>query len=103
MPLQLSLALTGSVAAAMSLEDPYDNSGLDGIFVGEVFSEVEQVPRHKARLPAWFWLSFPSQMFGRLGGVSKLLWKASKACYFSQQRSASKKEARYCLERQMSI
>ena len=41
--LQLSLALTASAAVALSLEDPFDNSGVDGIFVGEAFSEVEQV------------------------------------------------------------
>ncbi len=41
--LQLSIALVGVLNLALSLEDPFDNSGMDGIFIDEALYEVEQV------------------------------------------------------------
>lgn len=37
----IQLALTGTLNAALALEDPFDNDGLDGIFIDEQLYEVE--------------------------------------------------------------
>ena len=40
---QLALALVVLLNAAISLEDPFDNVGLDGIYIDEAWSDVQQV------------------------------------------------------------
>ena len=40
---QLALALVVLLNAAVSLEDPFDNVGLDGIYIDEAWSDVQQV------------------------------------------------------------
>lgn len=40
---QSELALVTLLNAAMALEDPFDNLGLDGIYLDEALYEVEQV------------------------------------------------------------
>jgi hypothetical protein len=42
--LQLNLATVGVLHTAIALEDPFDNQGLDGIYVDEALFEAEQVP-----------------------------------------------------------
>ena len=44
-PAQLALALVALLNAAISLEDPFDNVGLDGIYTDEAWSDVQQVSR----------------------------------------------------------
>ncbi len=39
----VQISLTGLMNVAMSLEDPFDNSGMDGVFIDEQLYEVEQV------------------------------------------------------------
>lgn len=39
----IQLALTGTLNAALALEDPFDNDGLDGIFIDEQLYEVEML------------------------------------------------------------
>ena len=41
--LQLNLALVGLLNVSLALEDPFDNQGLDGIYVDEALFEAEQV------------------------------------------------------------
>ena len=41
--MQLALALVVLLNAAISLEDPFDNVGLDGIYIDEAWSDVQQV------------------------------------------------------------
>ncbi len=41
--IQLALALVVLLNAAISLEDPFDNVGLDGIYIDEAWSDVQQV------------------------------------------------------------
>ena len=41
--LQMHLGMLGTTNAALALEDPFDNQGLDGVYVAESFYEVEQV------------------------------------------------------------
>ena len=41
--MQSELALVTLLNAAMALEDPFDNMGLDGIYLDEALYEVEQV------------------------------------------------------------
>ena len=41
--MQLALALVVLLNAAISLEDPFDNVGLDGIYIDEALSDVQQV------------------------------------------------------------
>ena len=43
--MQSELALVTLLNAAMALEDPFDNMGLDGIYLDEALYEVEQVGR----------------------------------------------------------
>jgi len=38
----IQIALVGLLNVAMSLEDPFDNTGLDGVFIDEQLYEVEQ-------------------------------------------------------------
>jgi len=40
---QLNLALVGLLNVSLALEDPFDNQGLDGIYVDEALFEAEQV------------------------------------------------------------
>lgn len=40
---QLNLAIIGVLHAAMALEDPFDNLGLDGIYIDEAVFDIEQV------------------------------------------------------------
>jgi hypothetical protein len=40
---QLNLATVGVLHTAIALEDPFDNQGLDGIYVDEALFEAEQV------------------------------------------------------------
>ena len=40
---QMNLATVGVLHVAMALEDPFDNQGLDGIYVDEALFEAEQV------------------------------------------------------------
>jgi hypothetical protein len=39
----MNLATVGVLHVAMALEDPFDNQGLDGIYVDEALFEAEQV------------------------------------------------------------
>ena len=39
---QLNLAIIGVLHAAMALEDPFDNLGLDGIYIDEAVFDIEQ-------------------------------------------------------------
>jgi hypothetical protein len=39
----IQIALVGLLNVAISLEDPFDNSGMDGVFIDEQLYEVEQV------------------------------------------------------------
>ena len=41
--MQLNLALVGLLNVSLALEDPFDNQGLDGIYVDEALFEAEQV------------------------------------------------------------
>ena len=41
--LQMNLATVAVLHTAMALEDPFDNQGLDGIYVDEALFEAEQV------------------------------------------------------------
>lgn len=41
--LQLNLAFVGLLNVSLALEDPFDNQGLDGIYVDEALFEAEQV------------------------------------------------------------
>ncbi len=41
--LQMNLATVGVLHTAMALEDPFDNQGLDGVYVDESLYEAEQV------------------------------------------------------------
>jgi len=43
---QLNLALVGLLNVSLALEDPFDNQGLDGIYVDEALFEAEQVCIH---------------------------------------------------------
>ena len=43
MALQLNLAFVGLLNVSLALEDPFDNQGLDGIYVDEALFEAEQV------------------------------------------------------------
>ena len=40
---QLNLAVVGLLNVSLALEDPFDNQGLDGIYVDEALFEAEQV------------------------------------------------------------
>ena len=40
--MQLNLAIIGVLHAAMALEDPFDNLGLDGIYIDEAVFDIEQ-------------------------------------------------------------
>ena len=57
MVLQLNLAFVGLLNVSLALEDPFDNQGLDGIYVDEALFEAEQV--HKF-LPCCSLLTFAS-------------------------------------------
>lgn len=46
----MNLATVAVLHTAMALEDPFDNQGLDGIYVDEALFEAEQVT-HSAFLP----------------------------------------------------
>lgn len=37
------IALVGVLNLSLSLEDPFDNTGMDGIYIDEALFEVEQV------------------------------------------------------------
>lgn len=41
--MQMNLATVAVLHTAMALEDPFDNQGLDGIYVDEALFEAEQV------------------------------------------------------------
>lgn len=41
--LQINLALVGLLNVSLALEDPFDNQGLDGIYIDEALFEAEQV------------------------------------------------------------
>lgn len=40
---QLNLSLVGLLNVSIALEDPFDNQGLDGIYIDEALFEAEQV------------------------------------------------------------
>ena len=44
---QLNLAIIGVLHAAMALEDPFDNLGLDGIYIDEAVFDIEQARAHR--------------------------------------------------------
>ena len=51
--MQLNLALVGLLNVSLALEDPFDNQGLDGIYVDEALFEAEQVRPTAPCLVLW--------------------------------------------------
>lgn len=51
--MQLNLALVGLLNVSLALEDPFDNQGLDGIYVDEALFEAEQVCPTAPSLLLW--------------------------------------------------
>lgn len=53
---QLSIALLGLLNLSLALEDPFDNQGMDGIYIDEALYEVEQVGGGVNRGGVWGFL-----------------------------------------------
>ena len=51
MCLQINLALVGLLNVSLALEDPFDNQGLDGIYIDEALFEAEQVYQYLWSIP----------------------------------------------------
>lgn len=66
--MQLNLALVGLLNVSLALEDPFDNQGLDGIYVDEALFEAEQVRIFILLLCLWCDMAILPKL-SRLSGV----------------------------------
>ena len=58
--MQMNLATVAVLHTAMALEDPFDNQGLDGIYIDEALFEAEQVMHLISLLVDSLWIAMPS-------------------------------------------
>ncbi|GAB4821690.1 hypothetical protein N2152v2_008736 [Parachlorella kessleri] len=84
----LSIAIVGVLNLAVSLEDPFDNSGMDGVFIDEALYEVEQLIVGPAMFPAGFDVPAAGTIGGdRAGGGADL--RSSAPAVLAQQQQAA--------------